>query len=99
MSTVPSHVGVERKDALGERSGAKPVEEELVKCTLDMDASLSAALLAAAALAMAMLHKPTAVAAPLFSAVMTGALRLLNVAPDDYDVMVAAAPRAAGAAQ
>ena len=29
------------------------------------------------------------VAAPLFSAVMGGALRLLNVAPDDYEVLIA----------
>jgi cell division protein FtsI (penicillin-binding protein 3) len=33
-----------------------------------------------------------AVAAPLFSSVMTGALRLMNVPPDDYEVMVAATP-------
>jgi cell division protein FtsI (penicillin-binding protein 3) len=39
-----------------------------------------------------------AVAAPLFSSVMTGALRLLNVPPDDYDVMVAATPRSGGEA-
>ena len=39
-----------------------------------------------------------AVAAPLFSSVMTGALRLLNVPPDDYEVLVAATPRKSGEA-
>ena len=33
-----------------------------------------------------------AVAAPLFSSVMTGALRLMNVPPDDFEVMVAGVP-------
>lgn len=48
--------------------------------------------------AVAMVNDPSngeyyggAVAAPLFSSVMTGALRLLNVTPDDYEVMVASA--------
>jgi cell division protein FtsI (penicillin-binding protein 3) len=38
------------------------------------------------------------VAAPLFSSVMTGALRLLDVPPDDYSVLVAQAPTADGGA-
>ena len=33
-----------------------------------------------------------AVAAPLFSSVMTGALRLMNVPPDNYEGMVANTP-------
>jgi cell division protein FtsI (penicillin-binding protein 3) len=40
-----------------------------------------------------------AVAAPLFSSVMTGAMRLLNVPPDDYEVMVADASSTEGAAR
>ena len=40
-----------------------------------------------------------AVAAPLFSADMTGAMRLLNVPPDDYAVMVADASGTEGAAR
>ena len=40
-----------------------------------------------------------AVAAPLFSSVMTGAMRLLNVPPDDYEVMVANASSTEGAAR
>ncbi|MBT8039700.1 MAG: penicillin-binding protein 2 [Gammaproteobacteria bacterium] len=48
--------------------------------------------------AVAMVNDPSngeyyggAVAAPLFSSVMSGALRLMNVPPDDYDVMTASA--------
>jgi cell division protein FtsI (penicillin-binding protein 3) len=48
--------------------------------------------------AVAMVNDPSngeyyggAVAAPLFSSVMSGALRLLNVPPDNYDVMTASA--------
>ena len=40
-----------------------------------------------------------AVAAPLFSSVMTGAMRLLNVPPDDHAVMVADASGTEGAAR
>ena len=38
-----------------------------------------------------------AVAAPLFSSVMSGALRLMNVAPDDFQKMVAANDTSGGA--
>ena len=37
-----------------------------------------------------------AVAAPLFSAVMSGAMRLMNVAPDNYQRMVASNDSAGG---
>ena len=33
------------------------------------------------------------VAAPLFSEVMTGAMRILNIPPDDYPVMMADAAK------
>jgi len=38
-----------------------------------------------------------AVAAPLFSSVMGGALRMMDVPPDDYETLIAATPRRDGA--